>query len=140
LPGDSRIQLQSLPETLGPGETGYLIGAFELPLPAEDIADARLVINAAKATARPGVEVRDFALAPIDDGLGGTATLVWDDAGSAAARAIALDADGHALGFATTTEVRYSSGETELCCFPPTIDADRIADVAVFGVIARPAG
>jgi hypothetical protein len=137
LPGtDGRLQLNAVPEVLGPGDDGYLFADFEVTEPPGGVADARIELNADGAEMPTPVMVEDFELVPGEDGLGARGRFEWNGSGSAVARAIALDEEGAALGYLTTSEVRYAPGEFAMCCFPPTVDADAIDDVAVFGVQA----
>lgn len=131
--GDARVQLHAVPHVLGPGEAGYLIGDFEIELPAERIVDARVEINARPADARTEVSVEGFQVVELADGLGGTGRLEWDGQGTAVVRAVALDSDGRILGYVATSEVRYDPGDFTMCCFPPTVDQASIDDVVVFG-------
>lgn len=133
LPGASRIQLHAVPQTLEPGESGYLIAQFEVPSP---VADIRVEINADGADARDRLEVAGFTLVDQDTGLGAEGRLEWDGTGSGVARAVALDENGRPLGYVGTSEVRYDAGEFTMCCFPPTVSRAEIADVVVFGVQA----
>lgn len=133
LPGASRIQLHAVPQTLEPGESGYLIAQFEAP---SAVADIRVEINADQADARDRLEVVGFTLIERDTGLGAEGRLEWDGTGSAVARAIALDENGRPRGYVGTSEVRYDAGEFTMCCFPPTFSRAEIADVLVFGVQA----
>jgi hypothetical protein len=135
--GDARVQLSPAPNILDPGETGYLLGAFELADAAGGVSDARVELNAAVADARTRVTVEDFEINDGPDGVGASGRLEWDGSGSAVARAIALDADGAPIGYVATAEVRYSPGDITMCCFPPTIDRADIDEVLVFGVRAR---
>jgi hypothetical protein len=122
-----------VPHILDPGEVGYLIGDFEISEPAERIADARVELNAAAAEARAPVSVEGFELVENADGVGARGRLEWDGAGTAVARAIALDAEGRALGYLATSEVLYTAGDFTMCCFPPTVDGDEIDEVVAFG-------
>jgi hypothetical protein len=133
LPGASRIQLHAVPQTLEPGESGYLIADFEVP---SAVADIRVEIRADEADARPRIDVTGFTLTTTDDGVGAEGRLEWDGSGSAVARGIALDEDGQPIGFVGTSEVRYDAGAFTMCCFPPTVTRDSIAEVIVFGVQA----
>jgi hypothetical protein len=135
--GDARVQLHAVPYILGPGETGYLVGAFDLAEPADRIADARVEVNATQADARAPVSIEDFELVDGEGGVGGAGRMVWDGSGTAVARAIALDVDGTPLGFLATSEVLYDSGDFTMCCFPPTVELEQIDDVVVFGFQAR---
>lgn len=137
LPGaEARIQLNAVPEVLGPGETGYLYGDFEIRDVPGSVADARIELNADDAEEPTEVLVEDFELTEDGSGLGAVGRLEWDGSGSAVARAIALDADGTPLGYVTTSEVRYDVGDFTMCCFPPPVEADLVVDVAVFGAQA----
>jgi hypothetical protein len=135
--GDARVQLHAVPHVIDPGEEGYLIGDFEMAEPADRVADARVELNVAVADAIAHVSVEGFELVEGDNGLGAEGRLEWDGAGTAVARAIALDADGRALGYLATSEVRYDAGDFTMCCFPPTVDRDEIGEVVVFGDQAR---
>jgi hypothetical protein len=135
--GDARVPLHAVPHVLDPGETGYLIGAFEIDEAADRIADARVEVNAARADARAPVSVEGFELVDGAGGVGATGRLEWDGAGTAVARAIAFDADARPLGYMATSEVLYTPGEFTMCCFPPTVGLDSVEDVLVFGDQAR---
>lgn len=137
LPGAAaRVQLNAVPEVLGPGEVGYLFADFELADPPGGVAAARIELNAASSDEPISVSVAGFELVEGEAGLGAAGRLEWDGSGSAVARAIAFDADGRALGYLTTSEVRYDAGDFTMCCFPPTVEVDRVDDVVVFGVQA----
>jgi hypothetical protein len=131
--GDARVQLHAVPHVLDPGEDGYLIGDFELADPEADVADARVELNTGAADPRVPVSVEGFELVESADGVGAEGRLEWDGAGSAVARAIALDADGRPLGYLATSEVLYDVGDFTMCCFPPTVGIDDIDEVIVFG-------
>ena len=135
--GDARVQLHAVPPVLAPRELGYLIGDFEVPEPPDRVAGARVEVNADQADARSPVIVEDFELIESEAGIGGEGRLEWDGAGTAVARAVALDASGAVLGYMATSEVRYEAGDFTMCCFPPTVDRAAIDEVAVFGVQAR---
>ena len=135
--GDARVQLHAVPHILDPGEAGYLIGEFELADAGNGVADARIELNTGAADARAPVVVEGFELVDGADGVGAEGRLEWDGAGTAVARAIALDADGRPLGYLATSEVLYVAGAFSMCCFPPTVSTDAIDDVAVFGDQAR---
>jgi hypothetical protein len=135
--GDARVQLHAVPHILDPGEEGYLIGDFEVGEPADQVAHARVELNAATADARARVSVEGFELVDGADGLGAEGRLEWDGEGTAVARAIAFNADGRALGYMATSEVRYEAGDFTMCCFPPTVELDQIDDVVVIGDQAR---
>lgn len=137
LPGsEARIQLNAIPEVLAPGETGYLFADFEVADPAGGVADARIEVNGDGADAPTPVTVENFKLVENQAGLGASGRLEWDGSGSAVARAIAFDADGVALGYLSTSEVRYTSGPFTMCCFPPLVGVDMVDDVTVFGAQA----
>lgn len=131
--GDARVQLHAVPHVLDPGEDGYLIGEFEVAEPLERVADARVELNADAADARTPVAVESFELVERPEGVGAQGRIVWNGAGTAVARAIALDADGRPLGYLATSEVLYDVGDFTMCCFPPTVGLDDIDDVIVFG-------
>jgi hypothetical protein len=133
LPGASRIQLHAVPQTLEPGESGYLIADFDVP---STVADIRVEIRADEANPRPRIDVTGFTLVATDDGVGAEGRLEWDGSGSAVARGIALDEDGQPIGFVGTSEVRYDAGAFTMCCFPPAVTRDSIAEVVVFGIQA----
>ena len=135
--GDARVQLHAVPHVVEPGETGYLIGGFEINETADRIDDARVEVNAGRADARAPVRVEGFELVDGADGVGATGRLEWDGAGTAVARAIALDGDGRPVGYMATSEVLYTPGEFIMCCFPPTVGLDSVEDVLVFGDQAR---
>jgi hypothetical protein len=135
--GDARVQLHAVPHVLDPGEAGYLIGEFELADPGDGVFDARIELNTGAADARAPVVVEGFELVDGADGLGAEGRLEWDGAGTAVARAIALDADGRPLGYLATSEVLYVAGDFSMCCFPPTVSLGGIDDVVVFGDQAR---
>lgn len=135
--GAARVQLHAVPHILDPGGAGYLIGTFEIDEPVERISDARVELHTATADARAPVVVVDFDLVDGEDGVGGRGRLEWNGAGTAVARAIALDAGGRALGYLATSEVLYTPGEFTMCCFPPTVERDAIDEVVVFGDQAR---
>lgn len=135
--GDARVQLHAVPHILDPGEAGYLIGEFELSASGDRVADARVELNTGAADARAPVVVEGFELMDGADGVGARGRLEWDGAGTAVARAIALDADGRPLGYLATSEVLYVAGEFSMCCFPPTVGTDAIDEVDVFGDQAR---
>lgn len=135
--GDARVQLHAVPHVLDPGEDGYLIGDFEISEATDRVADARIEVNAAPADERAPVTVEGFELVESESGVGGAGHLEWDGAGTAVARAIALDADGRVLGYVATSEVRYDAGDFTMCCFPPTVDRAAIDEVVVFGDQAR---
>jgi hypothetical protein len=131
--GDARVQLHAVPHILDPGELGYLIGDFDVPEQSDRVAGARVEVNADDADARSPVSVEGFELVEGEEGIGAAGRLEWDGAGTAVARAIALDADGAVLGYMATSEVRYDAGDFSMCCFPPTVDRSEIDEVAVFG-------
>jgi hypothetical protein len=135
--GDARVSLHAVPHILDPGEAGYLIGEFEIGEPAGRIADARVELNTARADARAAVTVDGFELVDDAEGVAARGRLEWDGAGTAVARAIALDAEGRPVGYLATSEVLYTAGEFTMCCFPPTVDLDDIDDVVVYGDQAR---
>lgn len=135
--GDARVSLHAVPHVLDPGEAGYLIGQFELDDAALAVADARVELNTGAADARAPVAVEGFELVDGADGVGASGRLEWDGAGTAVARAIALDADGVPLGYLATSEVLYVAGDFTMCCFPPTVGLDDIDEVVVFGDQAR---
>ena len=135
--GDARVALHAVPAVLGPGEAGYLIGDFEVGEAAERVSGARVEVNAASREKGTPVSVEAFELVEGSDGVGASGRLEWDGEGTAVARAIALGPDGVPLGYLATSEVRYAPGEFEMCCLPPTVDADAIDDVAVYGIQAR---
>ncbi len=138
LPGaEARIQLNASPQVLGPGETGYLFADFEVAEPPAGVADARIELNADGTDEPTPVSVEDFELIDGEGGLGAEGRLEWDGSGSAVARVFAFDADGRALGYLTTSEVRYDPGEFTMCCFPPTVESGTLDDVVVFGVQAQ---
>jgi hypothetical protein len=135
--GDARVSLHAVPHVLDPGEAGYLIGEFELADVGDVVADARIELNAVATDARAPVVVEDFELVDGEEGVGATGRLEWDGAGTAVARAIALDADGRPLGYLATSEVLYVAGDFTMCCFPPTVSLDEIDEAAVIGDQAR---
>ena len=135
--GDARVQLHAVPSVLGPGEAGYLIGDFAVAEPPDGVGGARVEVNSAAAELPTPVTVEDFELVDGPDGVGAQGRLDWDGEGTAVARAIALDADGRAVGYLATSEVLYAPGEFTMCCLPPVVDAAEIDDVAVFGIQAR---
>ena len=134
--GDARVQLHAVPELLGPGESGYLLGTFEIAEPDGVPADARIELNAHGSGERVPVTVDDVEIVTTDDGIGVTGHIDWNGAGTAVARAIAFNADGEVLGYAATDEARYVPGDVTMCCFPPGVDRDEIDDVVVIGVQA----
>jgi hypothetical protein len=138
--GEPRIQLDALPETIAPGESGYLVATFTTDVPAGDIAGAAVELNADDAEAPPLVAVRGLELVDVDGGLGAEGRLEWDGSGSAAARAVAIGADGTPLGYVATDEVLYSSGAFTMCCFPPSVTRDAMVDLAVFAIRALDEG
>ena len=131
--GAARVQLHAVPHILGPGESGYLIGDFEVVQPSERIIDARVEVNARPADERKAVSVEGFQLVELADGLGGSGRLEWDGLGSAVARVIALGADGRPVGYLATSQVLYDPGEFTVCCFPPDVDLASVDDVVLFG-------
>jgi hypothetical protein len=135
--GDARVSLHAVPHVLDPGAAGYLIGEFELAAAGDGVADARIELNTGAADARAPVAVEGFELVDGADGIGATGRLEWDGAGTAVARAIALDAEGRPIGYLATSEVLYVAGDFSMCCFPPTVSLDEIDEVAVFGDQAR---
>ena len=135
--GDARVQLHAVPHVLDPGEAGYLIGEFELADAGEGVDDARIELNTGAADARAPVAVEGFELVDSADGVGAEGRLEWDGAGTAVARAIALDAEGRPLGYLATSEVLYVAGDFRMCCFPPTVERNAIDEVATFGDQAR---
>jgi hypothetical protein len=135
--GDARVQLHAVPHVLDSGEAGYLIGEFELPGAGEGVDDARIELNTGAADARAPVAVEGFELVDGTDGVGAEGQLEWDGAGTAVARAIALDAEGRPLGYLATSEVLYDAGDFTMCCFPPTVERGDIDEVVVFGDQAR---
>lgn len=133
LPGASRIQLHAVPQTLEPGESGWLLADFAVP---DEVADLEVTLNAGRADARERIGVTDFELIESAEGLGARGTFDWGGDGSAVARAIALDADGRPLGFVATSTVSYDVGDFTMCCFPPDVEPGAIEDVQVYGVQA----
>ena len=135
--GDARVQLHAVPHILGPGETGHLLGSFEIDQPADGVDGARVELNTAVADPPVPVAVEGFELVESVDGVGAIGRLEWDGSGTAVARAIALDADGRVLGYLSTSEVLYAAGDFTMCCFPPTVTRDDIDDVVVYADQAR---
>ena len=134
--GDARIQLHAVPNILGPNESGYLLGSFEVAEPDGTIADARIELNADGSPERTPVTVDDVEIVSTDDGIGVTGHIDWNGEGTAVARAIAFDAEGRVLGYAATDEARYGPGDVSICCFPPGVERDEIDEVVVLGVQA----
>ncbi len=134
--GDARVQLHAVPDILAPGESGYLIGTFEIAESEGAVADASIELNADDSDARVPVTVSAIEVTTTDDGIGVNGHVDWNAEGTAVARAIALDADGNVLGYAATDEARYVPGDVTMCCFPPGVERDEIDEVVVFGVQA----
>ena len=134
--GDARVQLHAVPELLGAGESGYLLGTFEIAEPDGVPADARIELNAHGSGERVPVSVDDVEIVATDAGIGVTGHIDWNGEGTAVARAIALDVDGEVLGYAATDEARYVPGDVTMCCFPPGVEREEIDEVVVIGVQA----
>jgi hypothetical protein len=131
------IHLDAVPQTLAPGEHGFLIASFRLDAEAGTASDAEIVINATAGDPRPRPTLDEVEIANVDDGLGAIGRLAWDGSGSAVARVIGLDSTGRPLGFVATDEVRYSDGDVTLCCFPPGAGRDEIVELLSFGLLVR---
>jgi hypothetical protein len=134
IPGEPRVQLDALPEMLGPGDSGYLVATFTSDVAPSDVAGATVQLNADDGDEPPEVTVQGLTLVDGDAGLGAEGRLEWDGTGSGAARAIALDEGGDPIGYVATSEVRYSAGEFSMCCFPPAVTRDAIAELEVFAI------
>ena len=137
LPDERTIQLDAVPQTLGPGEAGYLLASFTADAPDGTVAGAKVTVNASAVEARARPTFDELEFEELDGGLGLSGRLEWDGEGSAVARAVALDEEGIPIGFVATAEVRYSAGRVELCCFPPNVARDDIAGLEVFGILVR---
>jgi hypothetical protein len=135
--GARPIQLDAVPQTLEPGERGYLLATFVIDDADVTVADAEVQLNPMAADPRPRPGVVDVEVVPGDGGLAVTGRLDWDGTGSAVGRAVALDAAGRPIGYVATDEVRYAAGEISMCCFPPGVVEDDIADIDVFGILLR---
>lgn len=135
--GQRPLQLDAVPQTLEPGEAGYLLADFEIEAGGAVATDAEITVNATSADSRPRPSLEEVSLVETDGGLGVEARLSWDGTGSAVGRVVALDSDGHPLGYVATAEVRYAAGDVSLCCFPTPVTRDAIADLESFGILLR---